>query len=91
MQATGNSWPRSRLVGKRLFSSSGPKVPEKVAKNEAIRDTTFLQRFLGPKEMPPRGTFRWYAEMILLCTVFAITGSSTMVLVSCFDCMLLFC
>jgi hypothetical protein len=34
------------------------------------------------KEMPPRNTPRWYGEMVLLCTVFAITGSSTMVLVS---------
>jgi hypothetical protein len=31
--------------------------------------------------MPPRWTFTWYREMVLLCTVFAITGSSTMVLV----------
>lgn len=43
--------------------------------------TTFLQRFLGPKPMPPRNTPRWYAEMLLLCTVFGITGSSTMFLV----------
>mmetsp|Transcript_26245 Transcript_26245/g.38426 ORF Transcript_26245/g.38426 Transcript_26245/m.38426 type:complete len:230 (+) Transcript_26245:189-878(+) len=42
---------------------------------------TFLQRFLAPKEMPPRYTPKWYGEMVLLCTVFAITGSSTMVLV----------
>ena len=39
------------------------------------------KRFIGPKEMPPRGTFAWYREMVLVCTVFAITGSSTMVLV----------
>mmetsp|Transcript_30285 Transcript_30285/g.51606 ORF Transcript_30285/g.51606 Transcript_30285/m.51606 type:complete len:114 (+) Transcript_30285:828-1169(+) len=31
--------------------------------------------------MPPRNTPKWYAEMALLCTVFAITGSSTMFLV----------
>ena len=31
--------------------------------------------------MPPRNTFQWYREMILLSTVFAITGSSTMFLV----------
>ena len=42
---------------------------------------TFLQKFLGPKEMPPRGTLKWYGEVTLICTVFAITGTSTMVLV----------
>jgi len=31
--------------------------------------------------MPPRNTPRWYAEMALICTVFGITGSSTMFLV----------
>jgi hypothetical protein len=40
-------------------------------------------RFMGPKEMPPRWTFTWYREMALVCTVFGITGSSTMVVVSC--------
>jgi hypothetical protein len=43
--------------------------------------TTFLQRFLGPKPMPPQNTFHWYIEMTLLCTVFAISGTTTMVLV----------
>ena len=42
---------------------------------------TFLQKFLGPKEMPPRGTLKWYGEITLICTVFAITGTSTIVLV----------
>lgn len=42
---------------------------------------TLLQRWMGHKEIPPRGTLKWYGEMVLLCTVFAITGSSTMVLV----------
>jgi hypothetical protein len=40
------------------------------------------KQFLGPKVMPERWTFPWYREMVLLCTVFAITGSSTMVVVS---------
>jgi hypothetical protein len=31
--------------------------------------------------MPPRHTGAWYREMVLICTVFAVTGSSTMVLV----------
>lgn len=66
--------------------TTGKPVKEAVAK-EASTSTkkesgSFLERFLGPKEMPPRWTFSWYREMVLLCTVFAITGSSTMVLVS---------
>lgn len=42
---------------------------------------SFLQRWMAQKEIPPRGTLKWYGEMTLLCTVFAITGTSTMVLV----------
>ena len=45
---------------------------------------SWVQWFLGPKEMPPRGTATWYREITLICTVFAITGTSTMFLVSCF-------
>jgi hypothetical protein len=41
-------------------------------------ETTFWQRFIGPKPMPERHTASWYREMLLICTVFAITGSSTM-------------
>ncbi|CAJ1925808.1 unnamed protein product [Cylindrotheca closterium] len=41
----------------------------------------FWQRFIGPKPMPERWTAAWYREVTLICTVFAITGSSTMVLV----------
>mmetsp|Transcript_9808 Transcript_9808/g.22095 ORF Transcript_9808/g.22095 Transcript_9808/m.22095 type:complete len:224 (-) Transcript_9808:284-955(-) len=43
--------------------------------------TTFLERFFATKPMPPRNTPRWYGEMALICTVFGITGSSTMFLV----------
>ena len=52
------------------------------ANTSASSNKTWLQRFLEPKEMPPRGTFAWYREMVLICTVFAVTGSSTMMLVS---------
>mmetsp|Transcript_8044 Transcript_8044/g.10177 ORF Transcript_8044/g.10177 Transcript_8044/m.10177 type:complete len:180 (-) Transcript_8044:89-628(-) len=45
------------------------------------QSTTFLGRFLAPKTMPPRYTPKWYAEMMLICTVFGITGSTTMVVV----------
>jgi len=42
---------------------------------------SWWERWTAPREMPPRNTPRWYGEMILICTVFAITGTSTMVLV----------
>lgn len=42
----------------------------------------FWKAFLAPKPMPERWSAAWYQEMVLVCTVFAITGSSTMVLVS---------
>ena len=42
----------------------------------------FLRRWMAPREMPQRGTLKWYGEMVLICTVFAITGTSTMVMVS---------
>lgn len=41
----------------------------------------FWKRFTGPKVMPERWTAEWYREVTLICTVFAITGSSTMILV----------
>ena len=53
--------------------------------NSTTNSTRFqqmLQNFLGPKPMPPRWTLAWYREVTLICTVFAITGTSTMVLVS---------
>ena len=43
--------------------------------------TSFFERFLGPKPMPERYSFAWYKEVALICTVFGITGSSTMILV----------
>lgn len=40
---------------------------------------TMWQKFLAPKPMPERYSASWYREVILICTVFAITGSTTMV------------
>ena len=54
----------------------------RVAPKQRTKFQTMLSNFLGPKPMPERHTFAWYGEMLLICTVFAITGSSTMVLVS---------
>jgi len=46
-----------------------------------VQQPNFLQKWMGPTEIPPRWTLRWYGEMTLICTVFAISGTSTMVLV----------
>jgi hypothetical protein len=62
--------------------SSKVSSRESVGMNQTVgKESTFLQRYMAPKEMPPRNTAKWYFEMVLLCTVFAITGTSTMVLV----------
>lgn len=74
----------------RLFTSKKrPLGVEKVVKvsraqtdvTKSVGFRTHLRHFLGPKPMPERYTFAWYREVALICTVFAITGSSTMVLV----------
>jgi hypothetical protein len=75
--------PFSQRIMKRTFSQGAQKETSKeaITKAEQVVEQTFSQRFLGPKVMPERGTAQWYREMVLLCTVFAITGTSTMVLV----------
>lgn len=66
-------------------TGSSAKEASKSETSKGLNQSGFSQmwnRFIGPKEMPPRWTAAWYREMVLVCTVFAITGSSTMVLVS---------
>ena len=76
----------SRLCYKRWNSaktkaSTKQSLSPSTQSQSTTQSKTFIQNFLGPKDMPPRNTFAWYREMILLSTVFAITGSSTMFLV----------
>lgn len=59
------------LNNKRHFSHGGNEKEGGISKS-------WLARFFGPKPMPQRGTLEWYREMVLICTVFGITGSSTM-------------
>ena len=79
----------------RKLSSSIKKTTEKaldksaktVRQSEAVtggkqQKKSFLSQWIAPREMPPRGTLTWYGEMCLICTVFAVTGTSTMVMVS---------
>ena len=79
-------------TGRRLMSSGktktkGESKPMKdvvgPAKGESSSSSSqFWNSFFAPKPMPDRWSSAWYREMLLICTVFAITGSSTMVLVS---------
>ena len=59
---------------------SGTK--ESVSNTPSSSFSQFWRSYLEPVPMPERWTAAWYREMVLICTVFAITGSSTMVLVS---------
>ena len=65
----------------RSFSEKSPSEAKPSIGNEKVQQS-LLQRFLSLKEMPEKYTFAWYREMVLICTVFAVTGSSTMFLVS---------
>ena len=91
LQGSGNKTPtnRSTTASRLRDTAHAPNVAHRIRylstnggkQSGGKPAASFLQRFLAPKEMPPRGTLRWYGEMVLLCTVFGITGSSTMVLV----------
>jgi hypothetical protein len=80
---------KRRLFSAKEKSSGGPKTPPKMSVDTASKEATestsgiisFWKWYTGPKHMPERWTLPWYREMVLICTVFAITGSSTMVLV----------
>jgi hypothetical protein len=63
-------------------STQGEAATSSPSTSNASSFRSYWNWFTGPKEMPERWTASWYREMALLCTVFAITGSSTMVLVS---------
>jgi len=70
-----NSCPTRKQI--RPFTNSSKDS----ANNATSSGKTFLEKFLGPKEIPPKGTLAWYGEMVLICTVFAITGTTTMMMV----------
>jgi len=77
---TRSCYKRWNSTNKASTKQSPPSSPPPPS-TTTTQNKTFIQNFLGPKDMPPRNTFQWYREMILLSTVFAITGSSTMFLV----------
>jgi hypothetical protein len=81
------SWqphPPARNGNRRFLTTDKNSATSKQAKetaNEQGPKSTFWQKFTGAKPMPERWTLPWYREMVLISTVFAITGSSTMVVV----------
>jgi hypothetical protein len=72
-------------AGYRRFLTTKNKKPKSSKEPASANQQGFMSqawnKFLGPKPMPERWTVPWYREMVVICTVFAITGSSTMVLV----------
>jgi hypothetical protein len=77
----------SRQFSKSMMDKATKDTASSTKKSAAEQSSTsssfakFCYWYLGEKTMPPRWTLPWYREMILICSVFAITGSSTMVLV----------
>ncbi|GAX10403.1 hypothetical protein FisN_21Lh098 [Fistulifera solaris] len=65
----------NKSLGRRHFTTPASDS------NSSNKPLSMWQRYTAPKDMPPRGTFAWYREMALICIVFGITGSSTMMLV----------
>lgn len=62
-------------------SSASNQVKEAATEPSKSSFSAAWQKFTGAKPMPERWTLPWYREMVLICTVFAITGTSTMVVV----------
>ena len=65
----------NRSVGRRPLSMDAKKSDVSKAK---APEKTMWERFLAPKPMPERYTTAWYGEILLICTVFGITGTTTM-------------
>jgi hypothetical protein len=70
-------------MGRRLFTSG--KSSSTTTRTTQSKWKTMWNKFTGPKPLPERYTTAWYGEMILICTVFGITGTSTMLLVRYID------
>ena len=67
-----------RIMIRNRSLTTGSSQQQSSSSSASSSPLTFFQRFLGPKPMPPRNTLGWYKEVTLICTVFAITGTSTM-------------
>lgn len=70
-----------RGVVQKSSKSANESIDATASAGANLKGLSFSQRWMAPKEIPPKGTLKWYGEMALICTVFAITGTSTMILV----------
>ena len=70
-----------RGVVQKSSKSASESIDATASTGANLKGSSFSQRWMAPKEIPPKGTLNWYGEMTLICTVFAITGTSTMILV----------
>jgi hypothetical protein len=85
-KSRGNVNNSRRTLTSKSTSAGTSKLGEKTAEKTTVgvkqqTQPSFMSKWMGHKEIPPKGTLKWYGEMVLICTVFAITGTSTMVLV----------
>jgi membrane-bound lytic murein transglycosylase B len=78
-RAASRQFSKSTMDKAAKETTSSTKVV--AAEQPASSFAKFWNWYLGETTMPPRWTLPWYREMLLVCFVFAITGSSTMVLV----------
>ena len=74
-------WMTESRAKENKTTTTAAKEASQSTETSASPLTQMWNRFTGPKEMPERYTMPWYREMVLICTVFAITGSSTMIVV----------
>jgi len=70
-----------RGVVQKSSKSASESIDATASTGANLKGSSLSQRWMAPKEIPPKGTLNWYGEMTLICTVFAITGTSTMILV----------
>lgn len=75
-QQTTSFLQRASHAQRRTFSNKTSK--NATTHKTEMENLSMWQKWIAPREMPPRKTFKWYLEMTLICTVFAITGTSTM-------------
>ena len=66
----------------RRFTSSNPKQQiRRFTLSSPQQKQGWVDWWLAEKQIPERWTFPWAAEMGLICGVFAVTGTSTMMIV----------
>ena len=76
---------RYKSTNKKPESTASPSKGS-IENSNVVPQLSLWQKWIAPRPMPPRKTMKWYMEMALLCTVFSITGTSTMCKFYCIHC-----